>query len=92
MIARVEHAFLFWLLTTTPDSDFIFAMIFVSCGGVYIHVAGNIRQIWAQKFNTENKSSLFGLHVQQFFVWPLGGTAVNDSTNYNRDLSSAAIS
>lgn len=47
MIARVEHA-LFLIAGDHTRRWFIFYMVFVSSGGVYIHVAGNIRQIWAQ--------------------------------------------
>lgn len=43
MIARVEHAL--FLIADDTRQRFIFYMIFVSSGGVYIHTAGNIRQI-----------------------------------------------
>lgn len=88
MIARVEHAL--FLIADDTRQRFIFYMIFVSSGGVYIHTAGNIRQIWHSntfKLNIENKSSLFGLHFQQLFVWPLGGTAVNESTSFTTETS-----
>lgn len=47
MIVRVEHA-LFLIAGDHTRRWFILYMIFVGSSGVYIHVVGNIKQIWAQ--------------------------------------------